>query len=107
MSKARASFGGLVARNSKIEVPLRTTTGLAGSELYRILIRPGTVPHGRPTGKSTRLIADTWTGRGFTSGAVPGRRIMLDVLLDSFGVLVLLGQAALFLATGQIEPGLN
>ena len=32
---------------------------------------------------------------------------MLDVLLDSFGVLVLLGQAALFLATGQIDPGLN
>jgi hypothetical protein len=28
---------------------------------------------------------------------------MLDVILDGFGVLLLLGQAALFLAKGQIE----
>jgi hypothetical protein len=28
---------------------------------------------------------------------------MLDVVLDCFGVLVLFGQAALFLAKGQIE----
>jgi hypothetical protein len=28
---------------------------------------------------------------------------MLDVILDCFGVLLLFGQAALFLATGQIE----
>jgi hypothetical protein len=32
---------------------------------------------------------------------------MLDVMLDCFGVLSLLGQAALFLATGQIEPASN
>jgi hypothetical protein len=32
---------------------------------------------------------------------------MLDVILDSFGALLLLGQAALFLATGQIEALLN
>jgi hypothetical protein len=28
---------------------------------------------------------------------------MLDVILDCFGVLVLFGQAALFLAKGRIE----
>jgi hypothetical protein len=28
---------------------------------------------------------------------------MLDVVLDCFGALLLLGQAALFLAKGQIE----
>jgi hypothetical protein len=28
---------------------------------------------------------------------------MLDVILDCFGALVLFGQAALFLAKGQIE----
>jgi hypothetical protein len=28
---------------------------------------------------------------------------MLDVVLDCFGVLVLFGQAAVFLAKGQIE----
>lgn len=33
----------------------------------------------------------------------PGERVMLDVILDSFGVLLLFGQAALFLAQGQIE----
>ena len=30
---------------------------------------------------------------------------MLDLMLDVFGVLVLVGQAALFLVTGQIEVG--
>ena len=30
---------------------------------------------------------------------------MLDIILECVGVLVLLGQAALFLVTGQIEPG--
>jgi hypothetical protein len=30
---------------------------------------------------------------------------MLDIILDSLGVVALLGQAALFLVTGQIEPG--
>ena len=28
---------------------------------------------------------------------------MLDVILDCFGLLLLFGQAAVFLATGQIE----
>jgi hypothetical protein len=32
---------------------------------------------------------------------------MLDVMLDCFGVLAFLGQAALFLATGQVELGPN
>jgi hypothetical protein len=32
---------------------------------------------------------------------------MLDVILDCLGVLLLFGQAALFLATGQIEALLN
>ena len=30
---------------------------------------------------------------------------MLDIILDSVGVLVLLGQATLFLVTGQVEVG--
>jgi hypothetical protein len=32
-----------------------------------------------------------------------GRRIMLDVLLDCFGVFALIGQAVLFLVYGEIE----
>ena len=30
---------------------------------------------------------------------------MLDIILDCLGAALLFGQAALFLATGQIEPG--
>ena len=30
---------------------------------------------------------------------------MLDIILDSLGVVALLGQAALFLVTGPIDPG--
>jgi hypothetical protein len=37
-----------------------------------------------------------------TSGKRQEVRIMMDVILDCFGALVLLGQAALFLASGQL-----
>lgn len=30
---------------------------------------------------------------------------MLDIILDCLGAALLLGQAALFLVSGQIEPG--
>jgi hypothetical protein len=33
----------------------------------------------------------------------PGGRIMLDVILDCFGALLLLGQAVWILAKGEIE----